>query len=77
MIIKKIEYHSVHSHLTYNIDESDIVAEFGSVEAFEKHYVEESDEFYDFVNDHDYDREDDWFSDRKGGYEVEWSYGEE
>jgi hypothetical protein len=73
MIIKKIEYHSVHSHLTYDIDEADIVAEFGSVEEFEKHYEEESDDFYEFVSSYDYDREDDWFSDRKGGYDVEWS----
>ena len=73
MIIKKIEYHSVHSHLTYDIDEADIVAEFGSVEEFEKHFEEESDDFYEFVSSYDYDREDDWFSDRKGGYDVEWS----
>jgi hypothetical protein len=73
MIIKKIEYHSVHSHLTYDIDEADIVVEFGSVEEFEKHYEEESDDFYEFVSSYDYDREDDWFSDRKGGYDVEWS----
>ena len=73
MIIKKIEYHSVHSHLTYDIDEADIVAEFGSIEAFEKHFEEESDDFWEFVSQFDYDREDDWFSDRKGGYDVEWS----
>jgi hypothetical protein len=73
MIIKKIEYHSVHSHLTYDIAEDDIVAEFGSVEEFEKHFEEESDDFYEFVSSYDYDREDDWFSDRKGGYDVEWS----
>jgi len=73
MIIKKIEYHSVHSHLTYDIDEADIVDEFGSVEAFEKQTEEESDDFYEFVSSYDYDREDDWFSDRKGGYDVEWS----
>ena len=73
MRIKKIEYHSVHSHLTYDIDEADIVVEFGSVEEFEKHYEEESDDFYEFVSSYDYDREDDWFSDRKGGYDVEWS----
>ena len=76
MIIKKIEYHSVHSHMTYELDDDDIVAEFGSIDVFEKHYDEESDEFYEFVTNHDYDREDDWFSDRKGGYEVEWSIEE-
>ena len=77
MIIKKVEYHTVHSHFTYDIDEEDIIAEFGSVEEFQKHFEDETDEFYEFVMDYGYDREDDWFSDRKGGYEVEWSYSEE
>ena len=77
MIIKKVEYHTVHSHFTYDIPDENIIAEFGSVEEFEKHYEEESDEFYEFVMEYGYDREDDWFSDRKGGYEVEWSFVEE
>ena len=77
MIIKKVEYHTVHSHFDYDIPDEDIIAEFGSVEEFEKHFEEESDEFYEFVMEYGYDREDDWFSDRKGGYEIEWSYGEE
>ena len=77
MIIKKVEYHTVHSHFDYDIPDEDIIAEFGSVEEFEKHFEEESDAFYEFVMEYGYDREDDWFSDRKGGYEIEWSYGEE
>jgi len=31
---------------------------------------EEHDMFWDFVNESDYDRDDDWWMDRKGGYEV-------
>ncbi len=31
---------------------------------------EETDAFHDFMCNYDYDREDDWFTDRKGGYEV-------
>ena len=77
MIIKKVEYHTVHSHFDYDIPDEDIIAEFGSVEDFQKHFEDETGEFYEFVMDYGYDREDDWFSDRKGGYEVEWSYGEE
>ena len=77
MTIKKVEYHTVHSHFDYDIPDEDIIAEFGSVEDFQKHFEDETDEFYEFVMDYGYDREDDWFSDRKGGYEVEWSYGEE
>ena len=77
MLIKKIEYHTVHSHFDYDIPDEDIIAEFGSVEKFEKHFADETDEFFEFVEDYGYDRNDDWFSDRKGGYEVEWSFVEE
>ena len=73
MRIKKIEYHQVNSYFTYEIDDEDIIAEFGSIEKFEEAYAEESDEFWEFVQDFDYDREDDWWTDRKGGYDVEWS----
>ena len=47
------------------------------VEKFEEHFADETDEFFEFVEDYGYDRDDDWFSDRKGGYEVEWSFVEE
>ena len=73
MRIQKIEYHQVNSYFTYEIDDEDIIAEFGSIEKFEEAYAEESDDFWEFVQDFDYNREDDWFSDRKGGYDVEWS----
>ena len=73
MRIQKIEYHQVNSYFTYEIDDEDIIAEFGSIEKFEEAYAEESDEFWEFVQDFDYNREDDWWTDRKGGYDVEWS----
>ncbi len=38
---------------------------------------EESDKFYDFMCEYDYDREDDWWTDRKGGYEVTYELGED
>jgi hypothetical protein len=31
---------------------------------------EESDTFFEFTENYNYDRYDDWFSDRKGGYEI-------
>ena len=31
---------------------------------------EEYDMFWEFVNESDYDRDDDWWTERKGGYEV-------
>lgn len=76
MRIQKIEYHQVNSYFTFEIDDEDIIAEFGSIEKFEEAYAEESDDFWEFVNGFDYDREDDWWTDRKGGYDVEWSIPE-
>jgi len=38
---------------------------------------EESDKFYDFVSELDYDRDDDWWTDRKGGYDVTYKYDKE
>ena len=38
---------------------------------------EESDKLWDFIADLDYEREDDWWTDRKGGYEVTVKYDEE
>ena len=34
--LKKIEYHSVHSHMTYDIPEEDITETFGSVDRFKE-----------------------------------------
>lgn len=38
---------------------------------------EESDAFIDFFADYDFDREDDWWSDRKGGYETTYELGDD
>lgn len=38
---------------------------------------EETDLFNDFMCNYDYDRYDDWVTDRKGGYEVSYEVGEE
>ena len=43
----------------------------------EKPTDEEQDKFWEFLSEHDYDREDDWWSDRKGGYDVTVKYDEE
>ena len=90
--VQRIEYHQVHSYMTYVIEEQDIIEEFGSVDRFKdigfsmdnEYYEpdvpiedEEYDKFYDFVAEHDYDREDDWFTDRKGGYDIEYRFPEE
>jgi hypothetical protein len=38
---------------------------------------EETDKFWDFLSEHDYERYDDWWTDRKGGYDVTVRYDEE
>lgn len=72
MEIVKKEYHHMTSTLTYDIPEEEIIDTFGSVDTFMEHYAEESEEFLIFMYDFDYDREDDLWTDRKGGYEVDW-----
>ena len=36
----------------------------------------ETEKFWEFVDAYDYEREDDYWTDRKGGYEVEWDIKE-
>jgi hypothetical protein len=83
------EWHQVASRKTYDIDDSDLIEKFGSVERFieimswqdqetfnsmdshgEYPTDEETDLFWELTFDYDYDREDDWWTDRKGGYDV-------
>ncbi len=87
MQFKKIEYHQVHSHFTYDFPDEEIIETFGSLERFkeiashmnsddwnepegDEPTDEESDNFHELFASYDYDRDDDWFSDRKGGYDV-------
>ena len=73
MIVKQIEYHQMTSTLTYDIDNDLIIDEFGTFEQFEAEMAEETDKFFEFINSgFDYDREDDIWTDRKGGYEVDY-----
>lgn len=72
MEIVKREYHQMTSTFTYDVPEEDIIETFGSMESFMENYAEESDLFWGFMCEFDYDREDDLWTDRKGGYEVEW-----
>jgi hypothetical protein len=72
MIVKQIEYHQMTSTLTYDIDNDIIIDEFGTFEQFEAEMAEETDKFFEFINSgFDYDREDDIWTERKGGYEVD------
>lgn len=77
MIVIRREYHQMTSTMTYDLNEDDIIDAFGSIDAFLEHFNEESDKFQEFIQEHDYDREDDLWTDRKGGYEVDWEIEDE
>ena len=96
MKFKRIKYHTVHSHFTYDIPDEDVIGTFGSVERFKEiasHLSstddwdsepfgefptdEESDAFVEFAENYNYDRYDDWFSDRKGGYDISYEIEDE
>lgn len=68
-IIKK-EYHTVVSEFTYELDEEEIIDRFESIENFKALLDEDDWDVIDFINQSDYERYDDWVTDRKGGYEV-------
>jgi hypothetical protein len=38
---------------------------------------EENDAFVEFIENYNYDREDDWWTDRKGGYDVSYEVGDD
>ena len=71
------EWHSVRVDKTYDLEENDLVEAFGSMDAFWEAYVDETDEFWQYMWDSDYDREEDWVSDRKGYTETEWNVAED
>ena len=56
MKLKKTEIHQVIVTKHYEIDDEEIVEAFGSVDKFFEE-MEDSDEWYDFMNEADYDRE--------------------
>lgn len=93
MKIIKTEHHQVNSEFTYDIPDKDIIEKFGSVERFQEILShmgtdwdvpngepptdEEGDLFIEFFEDYSYDRYDDWWTDRKGGYDVTFNEGED
>jgi succinate dehydrogenase flavin-adding protein (antitoxin of CptAB toxin-antitoxin module) len=75
-IIKK-EYHTVVSEFTYELDDDEIIEQFESVENFKALLDEDDWDVIDFINQSDYERYDDWVTDRKGGYEVTYEIEDE
>lgn len=77
MEIKRTEYHQMLSHFIYDIPEEDIIKEFGALDTFLAEMYDVTDEFYEFVHKYEYDRIDDVWTDRKGGYDIDWDLNEE
>ena len=74
MKLTRLEYHQLTSYMRYDIPDEDIIAEFESIENFIE--SEDEDNFHEFMMNYDYDREDDLWTDRKGGYDVEYQFGD-
>ena len=71
--VHRKEYHEVISTFKYSFPKEDVIKKFGTLEQFEKEMKEFTEKFLDFESETGhYDREDDWWTDRKGGYEVEY-----
>lgn len=75
-IIKK-EYHTVVSEFTFDLDEDEVNERFGSLEQLIELLDSGDDEAIEFIDEHDYERYDDWISDRKGGYDVTYELSDE
>jgi len=69
--VEDVEYHSVNTTKTYHLDEDDVIEAFGSVEKFKELFDEGDEEAVDYVYGHDYERDDNWWTDDKGGYDVD------
>lgn len=80
--ILKHEHHSVTSTFEYYPLPSEIIKEFGSIENFKKCfddllYNDNEIKIWDFLSNIGHsDRTDDWWTDRKGGYEVDYEFVE-
>ena len=77
MQIKRTEYHQILSHFIYDIPEEDIIKEFGALDTFLAEMYDVTDEFYEFVNQYDYERIDDELTDSKGNCDIDWDLNEE
>ena len=75
-LIKK-ERHTVIVRKTIDISEEALIEEFGSVEAAQSAYADETDQWNDFLFEAEdeffVDSDEDWISDRKGYTEVEYT----
>mgnify|MGYP003624719347 CR=1 FL=1 len=71
-IIERREHHQLIAFFTYEIADEDIIEKWGSVSALEDLLYEHHDDAVEWMDDFGFDRYDDLWTDRKGGYEIDW-----
>ena len=76
MKLKKIEVHRVIVTKHFDIDDEEIIKVFGSIDKFFDE-MEDTDQWYEFTNEADYEREENWISDSKGYTEESWEIDED
>ena len=69
--VEDVEYHSVNLTKRYELDEDDVIAEFGSVENFQELFDNGDEEAQAYVYNGDYETDEDWWTANKGGFEID------
>lgn len=71
--VERKEYHRVTATFKFLFPKEDVLKEFGTLEQFEKEIEEETSKYLEFeIKFGKCDREEDWWQNSKGGYEVEY-----
>jgi hypothetical protein len=81
MKIRCGETHTVLKIKEFDIPESELIEEFGSIDACKKAIEENSEKWQEFENErvwgYDWDVvKEDWITEREGGFETEWKVDE-
>ena len=71
--VERKEYHRVTATFKFLFPKEDVLKEFGTLEQFEKEIEEGPSKYLEFeMKFGECDREEDWWQNSKGGYEVEY-----
>ena len=71
--VERKEYHRVTATFKFLFPKEDVLKEFGTLEQFEKEIEEGTSKYLEFeMKFGECDREEDWWQNSKGGYEVEY-----
>ena len=76
MKLRKIEVHRVIVTKYFDIDDKEIIKVFGSIDKFFDE-MEVTDQWYEFTNEADYEREENWISESEGYTEESWEIDED